>query len=394
MSDIRIATIGADRRGRLSLIAHRLGHGSRVVAACSLTPERLDLYRERCGQELWVTKDYREILASPDVDAVFICTPDHLHEEHAIAALQAGKHIFLEKPMAITIGGCDRILAAAQCSTGRLYIGHNMRFFPVLQKMRELILGGAIGEVQAIWCRHFISYGGDAYFKDWHSEREYTTGLLLQKGAHDIDIIHWLAGAYTERVVGMGKLSVYDRQARRSPNAEVPLVTFNTANWPAHASGGYSPKIDVEDHSMVLMQLTGGVQASYQQCHYTPDDQRNYTIIGTEGRLENYGDHSTPTRWASVHLWNRRTGYSEMGHEVFRIPHIDGEHGGADPLVVNDFLSFIQGEPSTGASTVDARMSVAVGCLATESLRNGNLPQDIPPIPQKVSPELSEPLTA
>lgn len=376
--ELTLGVIGADRRGRLSLLAHKPEEGSRLVAACGLKPERLDLYRERCGEGILLTHDYRVLLARPDIDAVFICTPDYLHEEHAIAALKAGKHVFLEKPMAISISGCDRILATMRETGSKLYVGHNMRFFPVFQTMRRLIVSGAIGKVQAVWCRHFISYGGDAYFKDWHSERSFTHGLLLQKGAHDIDVIHWLAGGYTERVVGMGKLSVYDKLPRRAVNDPPSPVEFNPSNWPPAATKDYSPNMDVEDHSMILMQLDNGVQASYQQCHYSPDDHRNYTVIGDAGRIENHGDHSTPERWATVQLWNRRTGYSELGHEVFRIPHQDGSHGGSDPILVEDFLGYLRGAGAAGATPRDARMAVAAGYLGGESLRNGNRPYPIP----------------
>ncbi|CAN5492419.1 Gfo/Idh/MocA family oxidoreductase [soil metagenome] len=376
--DIRLGVIGADRRGLISLLAHHPEQGSRLTSVCSLSSKYFDLYRDRCGACTAFTKDYREVLADPKLDAVFICTPDHLHEEHALAAFAAGKHVFLEKPMAITIEGCDRILAAARKYRVKLYVGHNMRFFPVMRQMHKLIASGAIGRVQAIWCRHFVSYGGDAYFKDWHSERRFTHGLLLQKGAHDIDIIHWLGGAYTSRVVGMGKLSVYDRQARRPKGRKAPEVDVCPAHWPASASRDYSPVLDIEDHSMLLMQLANGVQASYQQCHYTPDDHRNYTIIGDAGRLENLGDSSTPEHWATVHLWNQRTGYSEVGHKVFRIPHLDGTHGGSDPLLIEDFLCFLRGKRSKGATKRDARMAVATGYLGTQSLRSGNIPLDIP----------------
>lgn len=346
------------------------------MAVCATHLKDLDVYQETCGPELLLTTDYREIIDHPQVDVVFVCTPDYLHAEHTIAALNAGKHVFLEKPMAISIEDCDRILTAASTSAGKLYVGHNMRFFPVMQKMRELIELGRIGRVEAIWCRHFVSYGGDAYFKDWHSERQYTNSLLLQKGTHDIDVIHYLAGGHTRRVVGMGKLSVYNEVTdRRSPN-EPGIATFNANNWPPLKQTKLSSTIDVEDHNMLLMQLDNGVQASYLQCHYTPDDCRNYTIIGTEGRIENYGDFSTPEKWASIHLWNRRMGYQELGNEVLRIPHIEGTHGGADPLMIEDFLRFLRGESSVGATLRDARSAVAVGCLGAESLRNGSVPYE------------------
>lgn len=381
---IRFGVLGAEHRGLLSLHAHRPEQGFFVSAVCSLSTDGLGIYRDRCGADVFLTDDYREILRRPEIDAVFICVPDFLHEEYAVASLQAGKHVYLEKPMAITIEGCDRILTEARRSGKTLYVGHNMRFFPVLQKMKELIDNGAIGRVQAVWCRHFISYGGDAYFRDWHSERRFTHGLLLQKGAHDIDVIHWLGGAHTRRVVGMGRLSVYDKLPRRKSGEPQSSVSFNPSNWPPSETSGYSSLIDVEDHSMILMELDNGVQASYQQCHYTPDSHRNYTVIGDAGRIENYGDYSTPERWATVHLWNsRRTIYSEMGHEVFRISDAQdhGEHGGADPLIVDDFLNVLRGREPKGASPIDARMAVAAGYLGTESLRMGGLPQEVPDLP-------------
>ncbi len=336
--------------------------------------------REKFGPEFLLTTDYREVLRQP-IDAVFVCTPDYLHEEHALAAIEAGKHVYLEKPMAITVEGCDRLIGAAQRKGVKLYLGHNMRFFPVIRKMKELIDTGRIGEVQSIWCRHFISYGGDAYFKDWHSERRFGHGLLLQKGAHDIDVIHWLGGAHTARVMGMGKLSVYDKLPKRAPGDPRPAVKMNRENWPPGKTGQYSQVIDVEDSSMILMQLANGVQTSYLQSHYTPDDCRNYTVIGTEGRIENYGHYSTEDYTATVHLWNRRTGYHHEGHEIFPIPALQGDHGGADPQIIREFIDVVRGKEPTGATALDARMAVAAGYYGTESIRNGNCPYDIPPFP-------------
>jgi predicted dehydrogenase len=134
-----------------------------------------------------------------------------LHEEMAVAALELGLAVYLEKPMAITTEGCDRILKSARESNARLYLGHNMRHMAFVRKMKELIDGGAIGEVKTVWCRHFVGHGGDFYFKDWHATRENTNSMLLQKGAHDIDVIHWLAGGYSDLVHALGNLTVYNR---------------------------------------------------------------------------------------------------------------------------------------------------------------------------------------
>lgn len=382
MSKIKIGCIGAGGRGGLCQHAHRPDDGFELAAVCDINPAVIDRHRERYGEQLRVTNDWRKLLAWDDLQIIFVTTPDYLHEQHAVAALSLGKTVFLEKPMAITIDGCDRILRTARKHNARLFVGHNMRFFPVIRKMKQWIDEGRIGQVQAIWCRHFIDYGGDAYFKDWHSEQRYTTGLLLQKGAHDIDVIHHLAGAHTQRTVGMGKLGVYNQVTDRRQANEPGDARFRREHWPPLSQAGLSPDIDVEDHSMMLMQLANGVQASYCQCHFSPDGWRNYTIIGTEGRIENMGDHSTASQWATVHLWNTRTGGGAMhGTLVEAVPPITGSHGGADPQMIDAFLHFAKTGQHSGASPIDARQAVAAGCLATQSIREGNRAFDVPRMP-------------
>ena len=130
-----------------------------------------------------------------------------------------------------------------------------MRHFAVVLKMKELIDAGAIGKVKAGWCRHFVSYGGDAYFKDWHADRRTATGLLLQKGAHDIDVLHWLCGGYTKRVSAMGALTLYDQISDRHDPSERGNAAFVADNWPPLSQKGLNPVLDVEDLSMVMMQL-------------------------------------------------------------------------------------------------------------------------------------------
>lgn len=380
-AELRIGVIGAGGRGWLAANAHRPDEGVRVVAGADITDQALADFTRHYGADTLVTRDYHELLARPDIEAVFITSPDFLHEEHAIAALEAGKAVYLEKPMAITIAGCDRILQTA-CRLGRkLYLGHNMRHFAVMQKMKTLIDAGEIGEVKAGWCRHFVSYGGDAYFKDWHADRTKSTGLLLQKGAHDIDILHWLCGGYTTRVTALGGLTVYDRIPDRHAPSERGDATFRDENWPPLSQKALNPVLDVEDISMMLMHLDNGVFASYQQCHYTPDAWRNYTIIGTEGRVENFGDE--PGR-STVKLWNHRYGYNPDGDLAYFVPEVGGSHGGADPRIVAEFIRYVREDAKVHTSPIAARNSVAAGVMATQSLRQGGMPMEVPPVPAEV----------
>ncbi len=387
MKKLKIGIIGANGRGRLADNCHKPCDGVEVVAGMDISQYQIERFKkrylEKFGYQVNGYLNCREMLEKEKLDGIFITSPDFCHEEHALMCIEKGIPVYLEKPMAITIEGCDNIMAAARNKKTKVMLGHNMRYMNFTTQMRNLILAGEIGEVKAVWCRHFISYGGDAYFRDWHAEREKSTGLLLQKGAHDIDIIHWLTGAYTERVVGMGQLSVYDKLPRRSCDPDVPIdVTFNPQNWPPEDTGNYNQVIDVEDQSMILMQLTNGVQASYMQCHFTPDDSRNYTIIGTRGRIENYGDNSESSK---VALWKRRRGgFSLEGDVMFRSDPTQGSHGGADPKIAQSFIDVIRGRSKPLSTAQAARYSIAVGCKGTESIRNGNIPLDIPGLPEEL----------
>ncbi|MCA1218216.1 Gfo/Idh/MocA family protein [Streptomyces sp. 8L] len=384
-TDLRLGVLGYGLRGSLARTAHRPGHGSRVTlladpdpAARALAEAGLDGVRTLAG--------HREVIASPDIDAVLLLTPDHTHAALADEALRAGKPVLVEKPLATTVEDADAILATARETGTPLYVGHNMRHMPMVRLMRDVITRGEIGTVKTVWVRHFVGYGGDWYFKDWHAERRHTTGLLLQKAAHDIDVLHWLAGGYTTTVQALGDLMVYGSIAhRREPGEPKPDDWYTRdGHWPPHTQRGLNPVIDVEDVSLVNMRLDNGVLAAYQQCHFTPDYWRNYTVIGDEGRLENFGDGPG----ATVRVWNsRRSGYRAEPDAEYPVPDLQDTagHGGADPLLVDEFVRFVRDGRPTDTSPVAARMAVAAGACATTSLRTGGGAVAVPPLDPRLA---------
>lgn len=378
MEDLRIGVIGYGLRGSIARTAHRPGRGAAVAAFADPDP----LAREAAAAAFpgaWSAVDHRKVIEAPDIDALLVLTPDHTHADLACAALRAGKPVFVEKPLDITVERCDEILRTARSTGTRLYVGHNMRHMPVVRLMRDLVRRGAIGTVKTVWVRHFVGYGGDWYFKDWHAERQYTTGLLLQKAAHDIDVLHWLSGGYARDVQAMGDLMVYgDNPHRRAPGEPKAEDWYTKdGHWPPHTQRALNPVIDIEDVSLLNMRLDNGVLASYQQCHFTPDYWRNYTVIGDAGRLENFGDGPG----GQVKVWNaRRSGYRAEPDETYAIPGNGGGrgHAGADPLIMDEFLRFARDGGATDTSPVAARMAVAAGYEATASLRTGGSPARSP----------------
>lgn len=372
MGELRFGVAGNGLRGGLARYAHNPAMGMSVVAVCDVRPERLDKAREWYGEELRTYLEFDELLQDDDLDAIFVLTPDHLHEEQACKALESGRAVYLEKPMAISVEGADRILGSAVRSGSVLYVGHNMRHMNFVVEMKRLIDRGEVGQVRAIWCRHFVGNGGDFYFRDWHADRRYSNGLLLQKGSHDIDVIHWLAGGYTAAAQAFGGSFVYaEGGKRRQSPAPVPSWTSDdlVRHWPPRSLPDLNPVIDVEDLSLVQMQLDNGVLATYDQCHFTPDYWRNFTVIGDEGRLENFGDSGPGS---CIRLWNGRCSYDAFGHETVEVAEEKGGHGTADQRCVEEFVAVLRGDrPSAVNSSVAARQAVAAACAATASLRSG-----------------------
>lgn len=358
METIRIGLIGSGHRGYFTSAWNDTNGKSEITALAELDDQAISYFKANVTKDAFITKDYHELLKRDDVDAVVVLTQDYLHKQHAIDVLEAGKHLYLEKPMAITIEDCDEILKAWKKSGKKMLMGFNMRYMPMYQKMKEIIDEGLIGEVKAIWVRHFVGSGGQAYYQDWHRNSKFTNSLLLQKGSHDLDIIHMLAASYTKKVSAFGSLDFYNDPK----NFNNDRLT-NQTDFP----------IDVEDNNVLIMEMQNGIKASYMQCHFTPDYSRNYTVIGTKGRIEN--DDQAGTITLTKRLMKEST--------IWHIKHTDNVHGGADNHIVEGFLNHLLNDEQPAASPNDGRMSVAVGVKATESLREGGGVKLVPPTTYK-----------
>lgn len=378
MDQVRIGMIGVRGRGGIAKYWHKPDGKSVVVAGADIYPEKLKEFRDSVNAEAFVTLDYRELLERNDIDAIAVTSPDYCHEEHAVAALEAGKHVFCEKPLAITVEGCDRILKAWKQSGKRLMVGFNMRYMNMFRTMKEIVDSGVIGEIKAVWVRHFVGLGGYYYYHDWHANSKNTTSLLLQKGSHDIDMIHWITGRYATKVSAFGGLDYYggDKPNDLTCPACDERKTCTDASPGTLIQCAFRQEVDVEDNNMVIMELEGGIKASYLQCHFTPDYHRNYTFIGTEGRMEN----SEPD--GKVYVKTRRSNtLRELSDRTYEVKKAEGTHGGGDPRICEDFVDMILYDKEPVATPLAGRMSVAVGCAAAQSIRSGGGVVPVSPVP-------------
>ena len=156
-------------------------------ALCTRNPARLAEVAKTFGVPRTFI-DYREMLADPELEAVSVVTMWDQHVAPAVAALQAGKHVFLEKPMASTIADCDAIVEAARVAKGSFMVGHICRFNPRYAAAKQEIAAGKIGKIISLYARRNLpaSVGEQVLPK---------IGPIIGDGVHDTDLMLWFTGA-------------------------------------------------------------------------------------------------------------------------------------------------------------------------------------------------------
>jgi len=192
---LRFGLIGCGEIGKLRAAAlARLGP-NRLVAVCDADGARVSALAaaSRCAAE----QDWRVLASRSDVDAVIVSTPPHLHAEMAVAALENGKHVLCEKPLARDSTECRRMIAAAAKAGRTLATGFNYRFYPSVEKARALLDSGIIGELDHI--RSYAGYSATAHHQAWlHDVSIMGGGALRDNGIHLIDLTRWFLGEVAE----------------------------------------------------------------------------------------------------------------------------------------------------------------------------------------------------
>ena len=168
-------------------VARRLP-GATLVAAADPDPEARKRAEKLAGIEVHARTD--DLLARDDIDAVIISGPTHLHADLAISACDAGKHIYLEKPLASSLEDGARVADAVKRSGVTLALGFNRRFHPLNQQAKRLIAAGRIGRIHAVFST-FCERATPDSMPGWKRRRETGGGVLLDLATHHIDLMRW-----------------------------------------------------------------------------------------------------------------------------------------------------------------------------------------------------------
>jgi predicted dehydrogenase len=183
-----VALLGGGFMARIHAAAYAaLGDRVQVPVVCAL--EGAEAIASELGAEL--SRDWEAAVAMPGIDAVDVCLPTPLHRPVAVRALAAGKHVLLEKPIALTLEDADAIGAAAEVAGRVLMVGHVLRFFPEVVEMRRLIADGALGRPLSATA---LRLSAPPDWNEWMQDPARSGGVLVDMMVHDFDILNALLG--------------------------------------------------------------------------------------------------------------------------------------------------------------------------------------------------------
>jgi predicted dehydrogenase len=409
VAPLTVAVLGAGARGQLfaSLLAEH-GSAARVVAVAEPREGARRAFAARHGiDERMAFASWQAFADEPRLcDAVVVSTMDQDHVGPAVACLEKGYHLLLEKPMATTLEGCRAIAAAHRRAKTIASVCHSLRYHQGFARVKELVGEGAIGQILTIDQLEQVGY--------WHYAHSYVRGnwgnegrstfMLLAKSCHDLDFICYLVDRPCTEVASFGTLSHFrethappgsaarctdgcsiERSCAysalrlyvggpldgwlRDPRHGEPMPPDGEARVALLRTSPYGRCVwradnDVVDHQVVLMNFAGGVTATFTMAGLTDKLARRIRVHGTEGELEFEEDPYLGDRIAV-----RRFGAADV--ENLRLAPEGGPHGGADRRVVARWLAALRaGDASLVVTSIEESLRTHTVVFAAEAARH------------------------
>ena len=375
MKKVTFAILGMGDRGTVyAAKVLRFPEQAEVTAMADLRQEQLDsankylnLPRER------IFHSAEDLLAQPKLaDIMVIATQDQQHCEHAIAAMEAGYDLLLEKPIANRLEDVVKIAKTAKQLGRRVLVCHVLRYTVFYKEIRRLINEGKIGAVQLVEASESVGYFHQAHSfvrGSWHNSLQ-SSPMILAKCCHDMDILPWVIGKKCLKLNSFGSLSYFKEENAPEGSTE-RCFDCKVENCPYHAPTFYVSRIpgwpanvlcaepteekvlqalretdygrcvfrmdnDVVDHQTVHMLMEDGVTVIFRMCGFNNLQTREIRVLGTEGEL-----------WG--HSKNKELCYQRWGEEpvkidLFALCSDFTGHGGGDEGIIRDAIRLYRGE--------------------------------------------------
>ena len=374
----------------------------RIVAVAEPKADRLARFARDYGvPEAACYTDWAELLAQPRLaDAALICTMDHLHYAPCMEAIRQGYQILLEKPMSPSAAECAAMQRAAEEKGVVLAVCHVLRYTPFFSKIKQLIDGGAVGEVQVIEQTEHVCYWHQAHSfvrGNWRRKDE-SAPMILAKCCHDLDLLSWMAGAACRSLSSYGGLAHFTAEhapagaparcldgcpaSESCPYYAPKLYLTENTDWPtdtisvdmslearteALRTGPYGRCVyrcdnDVVDHQVVAMEFENGIAATLTMTAFTPRLTRTVRVMGTKGMIE--GDLEQCTVTLQPFGGEAQTFSAEvLGANAYG-------HGGGDVGLMHDFVLQVRGG-GEGRTSAKQSLESHLMAFAAEQARVG-----------------------
>ncbi len=380
MKTMNVAIIGTRFMGKAHSNAwlnspHFFDMGIKPVlkVACGTDEAYTRDFAQRWGWEEAAT-DWREVVNRPDIDIVDVSTPTYLHRDIAVAAAEAGKHIFCEKPFALTVDDARAMYEAARKAGIVHYVNHNYRRAPAVVLARQLIDDGAIGRIFHWRGAYLQDWIVDPNFPlTWHLRRETAgTGPHGDLNSHSVDLARYLVGDI-KSVSAMMTTFIKER----------PLPGAGAATFSAGSGGeGAMGEVTVDDASFMLAEFENGALGSFEASRFAPG-RKNYNVFeiyGSKGslawNLERMNELQLFQRDDPANAQGFRTILATEGGQHAYVGnwwppgHMIGYEHGFHHAVV-DFIHAIETGGSIAPSFLDGLREVEVLAAGIESAQSG-----------------------
>ncbi len=330
---IRIGVLGAGFMGGTHARAFAKLPDVQVVGVSSRSSEKAAALAKEVGAEPFT--DSMALASDPRVDAVSVTLPTQLHMEYAVAALNAGKHVLLEKPMAVTLEECDQIIAAAKRNDRILMVAHVLRYWPEYVALADFVRSGALGKPLIATAKRLA---GPPRWAEYYLHPEWSGGEVVDLQIHDDDTLNWLFGT---------PKTVYAR-GQRSPE-----------------TGGWDVALTLIDYGDVKAFAEGSAMQAPE-----------YPFTMGLSVLCERGSHEFTFRAGGVQVDSReQAGTSLMVYEAGQAPRpLPFTPGDGYDNEIKAFVECIRrGEPPKDGTGEQGRLALATALAARRSLETGEV---------------------
>jgi len=307
-----------------------------LVAVADVIESRARRFAAEYGAQACYT-DYRALLARPDIDIVSVCTPSGLHAPMTLDALAAGKHVIVEKPIALSTADADRMIAAARAAGRKLCVILQNRYNPPMQEAYRAIRAGKLGRLY-LGSATVRWYRPQEYYEDgWHGTWAMDGGALMNQSIHHVDALAWLMGQPVESV-------------------------FAYTATLAH-------QMEAEDVGVAVLRFAGGALATIEgsTLTYPQNLEGSVAIFGERGSIEVGG-----TALNRRTLW-KLAGELEHEREILTREQLDppSVYGASHQIVIEKMVKAVLEDREPETNGAEARRSLALIEAIYESARTG-----------------------